>query len=72
MTTIRHNEGPLWTWVLGSNGKRNQPRMKIGLYLRQSFILLFGNGTAQLVNLASYVALARLYGPPRSAASQSS
>ena len=37
--------------------------MNIGLYLRQAFTLLFGNGTAQLINLASYVALARLYGP---------
>jgi len=37
--------------------------MNIRLYLRQSFMLLFGNGAAQLINLASYVILARLYSP---------
>lgn len=37
--------------------------MNVRLYLRQAFVLLFGNGTAQLINLASYVVLARLYGP---------
>ena len=37
--------------------------MNIRLYLRQSFMLLFGNGAAQLVSLASYVVLARLYAP---------
>jgi len=37
--------------------------MNIRLYLRQSFMLLFGNGAAQLINLASYVILARLYAP---------
>jgi lipopolysaccharide exporter len=37
--------------------------MNIRLYLRQSFILLFGNGAAQLINLTSYVILARLYAP---------
>jgi lipopolysaccharide exporter len=37
--------------------------MNIRLYLRQSFMLLFGNGAAQLISLASYVILARLYTP---------
>jgi O-antigen/teichoic acid export membrane protein len=37
--------------------------MNIRVYLRQSFMLLFGNGAAQLINLASYVILARLYAP---------
>jgi lipopolysaccharide exporter len=37
--------------------------MNIRLYLRQSFMLLFGNGAAQLINLASFVILARLYAP---------
>jgi O-antigen/teichoic acid export membrane protein len=37
--------------------------MNIRLYLRQSFMLLFGNGAAQLISLASYVILARLYAP---------
>lgn len=37
--------------------------MNIRLYLQQSFMLLFGNGAAQLVSLASYVVLARLYAP---------
>lgn len=37
--------------------------MNVGLYARQVAVLLFGNAAAQLVNLASYPALARLYTP---------
>jgi len=44
-------------------GPLGRSGMNIRLYLRQSFMLLFGNGAAQLINLASYVILARLYAP---------
>lgn len=37
--------------------------MNVRVYLRQVFVLLFGNAAAQLINLASYPVLTRLYGP---------
>ena len=37
--------------------------MNIRVYVRHVFVLLFGNAAAQLVNLASYPVLTRLYSP---------
>lgn len=37
--------------------------MNVRVYLSHVFVLLFGNAAAQLINLASYPILTRLYGP---------